>query len=162
LYFLIEWRAGKLSAKEQDILRSQLLVARASKVPEESKNAEKTINEAVETELRLRLKNASVSGADIETVRKDIHDQVKAGIQVVPSGYQRMWTFDLGDLPDSRRDQPVFLRVKFSVSRYSPSPIPYPTQWEVGPRDSAQRQIARLMLTTDTFMEIPVPPGLLD
>jgi ABC-type transport system involved in multi-copper enzyme maturation permease subunit len=162
LYFLIEWRAGKLSAKQQEILRSQLLVARASKLPEEAKSANKIIDETVETELKLRLKNSTVTGADIEGVRKEIREQLKSEIQVVPSGRGRYWTIDLSDLPQSLRDLPVYLRVKFSVSRYSPAPVPYPTYWEVGPRDAGNRQSVTLMLTTDTFTEIPVPPGLLD
>ena len=93
VFGLLQWRAAKLPAAEQNVLREQVLVARGSaKEP----NNEAEIEAETEQILQERLKNSPVDKADVPEVRKQIREQVKADFQLVPPGYQRAWQIDLG------------------------------------------------------------------
>src|SRR5438876_9453440 len=84
VFCLLQWRATRLPASEQKILRSEVLVARGS-----AKEADSTQEIETETDrlLKERLAKNPVSKADLAEVRKQIHEQVKAAFQVVGPGY---------------------------------------------------------------------------
>ena len=75
VYGLLQWRATRLPAAEQEILRTQVLVARGVAQPPDY-NAE--IDARTEQLLQERLKQTQISGADLTLARRQIREQVKA------------------------------------------------------------------------------------
>ena len=115
VYGLLQWRATKLPAAEQKILREQVLVARGSA---KEKNFDAEIDAETAQVLQERLKTSPVTTADLPEVQKQIREQVKADLQVVPPGYtSRPWQIDLGFAKNFLRDKPLQLRVKFNAAQ---------------------------------------------
>ena len=94
VFGLLQWRAAHLPAAEQKVLREQVLVARGSARPP---NPVADIDARTRQELQDRLAaHPELAGsADLPEVEKQIREQVKAGYQLVPPGYPRMWRIDL-------------------------------------------------------------------
>jgi hypothetical protein len=159
VYGLLQWRAGKLPAAEQKILREQVLVARgAAKEPNDPAEI------AAETEriLQERLKANPVDKVDVPEVRRQIREQVKAGLQLVPPSYQRTWQIDLGSAKNYLRGKPLQLRVKFNAAQKSPSGT-FEARWLVGvPQKTRYWQSLPMSLAPDTFHEFAIPPDLFD
>ncbi|HVU99839.1 MAG TPA: ABC transporter permease, partial [Verrucomicrobiae bacterium] len=128
VYALLLWRSHKLPAPEQAILKNEVLVARGS-AHEKSYDAE--IEQETDRQLQERLSKNPVSVADIAEVRKQIHEQIKAGYQVIPPGYTRTWEINLGAAKDSLRNRPLQLRIKFNSADRSESGTFYGV-WRVG------------------------------
>ena len=129
VYGLLQWRATKLPAAEQKILRNEVLVARGFG---EGKSPDAEIDKETERILQERLqKNPELTRADLTEVRKQIVEQVKAAYQLVPPGYERQWKIDLGFAKNYLRDQPLQLRVKFNSAQKSPSGT-FVALWQVG------------------------------
>jgi hypothetical protein len=159
VYGLLQWRAAKLPAAEQTILREQVLVARGS-AKEPSNDAE--IDAATERILQGRLKNSPVEKAYVPEVRKQIHEQVKADFQLVPPGYSRQWHIDLGYAKNFLKDKPLQLRVKFNSAQGSSSGT-FIGLWQVGVPETARLWRSEPMsLAPNTFHEFPIPPNLFD
>src|ERR1700733_13961427 len=81
VFGLLQFRAGKLPADEQKVLREQVLVSRGS-AKEASKDAE--IDRDTDRYLQERLKSSPVETVDLPEVRKQIREEVKAEYQLVP------------------------------------------------------------------------------
>ena len=159
VYGLLQWRATKLPAAEQTVLREQVLVARGS-AREQNYNAE--IDAATERILQGRLKNSPVDKVDVPEVRKQIREQVKADFQLVPPGYSRPWQIDLGFAKNFLRNKPLQLRVKFNSAQKSPSGT-FVALWQVGDPNSANLWRSEPMsLAPDTFHEFQIPANLFD
>jgi hypothetical protein len=162
VFGLLQWRATKLPAAEQKILREQVLVARGS-AKEKSFGAE--IDAVAAQELQKRLKNSPVTTADLPKVQKDIREQVKAELEVVPPGYtSRPWQIDLGFAKNYLHGKPLQLRVKFNSAQKSPSGT-FDAFWQVGGVPGATnfwRPEAPMSLAPDTFHEFQIPPNLFD
>src|SRR5436190_23488787 len=75
VFILLEWRATHLPPDQQQVLRNEVLVARASV---KQANRDKDIEEATDRFLRERLQKQPVDPADLPEVRKQIREQVKA------------------------------------------------------------------------------------
>lgn len=151
VFVLVQIRAASLPKEQQAILRNELLVARAS-----AREPAPAVEPAVEEELRKRTQGQDLTGVDLQTVRKEIREQLKAVVQIVPSGFRRRWVLDTGRSAESLQGQPMQIRVKFNSSRVTGSPQPYQTAWEIGPPESNTRQRILKTLTSDTFHEITV------
>jgi len=106
VYGLLQWRATRLPADQQKILRSEVLVARGSAKPA---SMEKEILAETDRILRERLQKNPDTRANVAEARKQILDQVKAELQVVPPGWAHEWEIDLGPAKDIVRGQPVYL-----------------------------------------------------
>lgn len=159
VYGLLQWRATKLPAAEQRVLRSEVLVARGSA---REKDSSEEIQQDAERVLQERLQQNPVTRADLPEVRRQIVEQVKAAYQVVPSGYQREWRIDLGLAAKFVRDEPLRLRVKFNSAEKSPSGT-FVALWQIG--EEKKTKLARLepmSLAPDTFHEFEIPPNLLN
>jgi hypothetical protein len=157
IYGLLQWRATKLPAAEQTVLREQVLVARGS-AREQNYDAE--IDAATERILQGRLKNSPVDKVDVPEVRKQIREQVKADFQLVPPGYSRPWQIDLGFAKNFLRNKPLQLRVKFNSAQKSPSGT-FVALWQVGDPNSANLWRSEPMsLAPDTFHEFQIPANL--
>jgi hypothetical protein len=160
VYGLLQWRATKLPVAEQKTLHEQVLVARGSARPE---NADAQIDAGTEQVLQERLKNTPVTPADLPEVRREIREQVKAELEVVPPGYtSRPWQIGLGFAKNFLRDQPLQLRVKFNAANKSASGT-FLAAWQVGdPNSQKIWQSEPMSLAPDTFHEFEIPPNLFD
>lgn len=157
VYFLLQWRANRLSPQQQAVLRNEVLVARAS-----VKEVLPDFRSAVEAELERRLQKSSVNPTNIPDIRKKIEGEIKAGIQSVRADGYRPWRIDLGRAKDSLRDQPLFLRVKFFTAQNNPSGA-FIGLWQVGnPETKRIWRSEPMSLAPETFHEFPIPPNLFD
>jgi hypothetical protein len=159
VYGLLQWRAAKLPAAEQTVLREQVLVARGSaKQP----NNEAAIEAETEQILQARLKNNPVDKVDMPEVRKQIRELVRADFQLVPPGYSREWQIDLGFAKNFLHDKPLQLRVKFNSAQKSPSGT-FVALWQVGvPGKTPYQRLEPMSLAPDTFHEFQIPANLFD
>ena len=159
VYGLLQYRANHLPAKEQDILRNEVLVARGSVRPVPPMDL---INQETESRLKARLAKTPVSAADLPEVRRLTREQVKAEFQVVPSDYSRSWKVHLGLARHWLADQPLFLRIKFNAAQSSPSGT-FDGLWQVGvPEKTKLWSSGPQSLAPDTFHEFQIPAGLFD
>jgi hypothetical protein len=160
VFGLLQYRATKLPAAEQKILREQVLVARGS-AKEKSYDAE--IDAEAARVLQERLKSSPVTTADLPEVQKQIREQVKAAYQVVQPGYSRPWQIDLGFAKNYLHDQPLQLRVKFNSAQKSPSGT-FLALWQVGAAGTTNfwQTETPMSLAPDTVHEFQIPPNLFD
>jgi hypothetical protein len=159
VYGLLQWRATKLPAAEQAVLREQVLVARGSAKPP---SLEADIDTETEQVLQERLKNNPVDKVDVPEVRRQLREQVKAGFQLVPPGYPHGWQIKLGFAQRFLRDKPLQLRIKFNAAQKSAAGT-FLAQWQVGdPNTGKLWRSAPMSLAPDTFHEFSIPPNLFD
>jgi hypothetical protein len=159
IYGLLQWRATKLPADEQKVLRNEILVARGS-AKEQSYDAD--IDAAAEKILQERLKSSPVTVADLPEVRKQIREQVKADFQLVAPGEPHGWQIDLGFAKNFLRDKPLQLRVKFNTANKSSSGT-FVALWQIGdPNSTNFVQLPPMSLAPDTFHEFQIPANLFD
>lgn len=154
VFLLLQYRTSQLSEKERQILREEVMVARASAkppMPDFKAEAEKLLQD--------RLQNMPKGEKpDIEAMRLYAQERVRAEMQVVRPGYVREWRVDLSDKKESIKDQPMFLRVKFNSA--SPKEgATYVTIWEVG--DEKEKKVFRneSSIGSESFFEFPIPPA---
>jgi hypothetical protein len=160
VFGLLQWRATKLPAAEQEKLREQVLVARGS-AKEKDFSAE--IDAEAKQILQERLKSSPVTTADLPEVQKQIREQVKAAYQVVQPAYSRAWQIDLGFAKNYLKDKPLQLRVKFNAAQKTTSGT-YLALWQVGVPETAKlwQTEVPMSLAADTFHEFAIPPNLFD
>ena len=159
VYGMLQWRAGKLPAAEQQNLREQILVARGS-AKEPVNPAE--IESDTEQVFQERLKSSPIEKVDAQEVRKQIREQVKAELQLVPPSYDRAWKINLGSAKNSLAGKPLQLRVKFNAAQKSPSGT-FVALWQVGvPEKTKLWRSEPMSLAPDTFHEFAIPPDLFD
>ena len=159
VFGLLQWRAGKLPVAEQKILREQVLVARGS--AKEPVNPAEIENET-EQVLQKRLKSSPVEKVDLPEVRRQIREQVKAALQIVPPSYQLTWQIDLGFANKYLQGQPLQLRVKFNAAQPSASGT-YVAFWQIGvPEKTKLWRSEPMSLAPDTFHEFEIPADLFD
>jgi hypothetical protein len=161
VYGLLQWRATKLPPDEQKILREQVLVSRGSAKPQ---NVDADIDTETALVLQNRIKsNPELAGsADLEEVRKQIREMVKADFQLVPPGYTRPWQVNLGIAKDFLRDKPLQVRVKFNSANKSLNGT-FVVGWQVGAAGTTNFWESEPMsLAPDTFHEFTIPPNLFD
>jgi hypothetical protein len=160
VYGLLMWRASRLPADQQTILRNEVLVARGSA---KQKSHEQEIEATTERLVKERLQKYPLDKDSLEDVKKEIREQVKAEFQIVPPGYSRVWEIDLGLARYRLRDQPLYLRIKFNSAEKSPSGI-LGGVWAVGvPNKTPLWGGDEMMsLAPDTFHEFQIPPNLFD
>jgi len=159
VYGLLQWRAAKLPAAEQTILREQVLVARGS-AKEPIDNA--GIEAETERILQGRLKSNPVEKVDVPEVRRQIRELVRSDFQLVPPGYSRQWQINLGFAKNFLKDKPLQLRVKFNSAQKNASGT-FIALWQVGVPETARLWRSEPMsLAPDTFHEFQIPPNLFD
>jgi hypothetical protein len=154
VYSLLQWRATRLPADQQKILRSEVLVARGSAKPA---SVDKEIQEETDQLLRERIQKNPDVKANLAEVRKQILEQVKAEFQVVPPGYVHEWPIDLGSARNIVPGQMIYLRIKFNAADRSTSGT-FNGQFRVGvPRKTPLWHSEVMSLAPDTFHEFEVP-----
>ncbi|HEY5910993.1 MAG TPA: ABC transporter permease subunit [Verrucomicrobiae bacterium] len=159
VFGLLVFRASRLPADQQQVLRSEVLVARGSAKPPQ---ADAEIERRTEELLQERLRKIRVEKADLQEVRNQVREQVKAAYQLVPPGYTRTWQIDLGSAARRLRGKPLTLRVKFNTAEGT-SAGTFGGVWLVGvPRQTKLWRSEVLSLASDTFHEIQLEPDLFD
>jgi hypothetical protein len=158
VYGLLQWRATKLPADEQKVLRDEVLVARGSAKPE---SIQAEIEREAHEILQERLKQTHIAEADLPEVQKQIIEEVKAGQTLAPPGYSKSWQIKLGAKADALRNEPLQLRIKFNAAQKSPSGT-FTALWQVGaPPQTKYWRSEPMSLAPDTYHEFAVEPGLL-
>ncbi len=159
VYLLLQWRATRLPADQQAILRNEVLVSRGSA---RERSFDKEINEQTEKLLLERVQKYPADRADMAEVRRQIREQVKADYQVVPPGAYRPWEIHFDTAKANLKDQPLFVRVKFNSAQKSPSGT-FDALWQVGvPQKTQIYRAGPMSLAPDTFHEFQIPPNLID
>jgi hypothetical protein len=162
VYGLLQWRATKLPVDEQKVLREQVLVARGA-AKEKSYDAQLDAQTEIVLQDRLKANPELAHSADLPEVKKQIQEQLKAELQVVPAGYaSRPWRIDLGFAKNDLRDKPLQLRVKFNAANQNPAGT-FKVVWQIGDPNSQEIwQSEPMSLAPDTFHEFQIPANLFD
>lgn len=157
VFFLLQWRAQRLPASQQKILQNEILVARGSAKPPVP-NYEPEVNRL----LQERLKASPVPITDVDQVRKQIRERLRAENQITPPGYRRSWTVDLGLAKNFLHGQPISLRLKFNTAQTSQNQT-YHGFWIAGnPESKRAFRSEDLSLAADTFHEFRLPNDIFD
>lgn len=154
VYGLLQWRATRLPADEQRVLRNEVLVARGSARPP---SLDKEVQAQTDRLLQERLQKNPDVRANVAEVRKQILEAVKAEYQIVPPGYMHEWEVDLGPARRIARGQTVYLRIKFNAADKSTSGT-FDGRWQVGvPRKTPLWHSEAMSLAPDTYHEFEIP-----
>ncbi len=154
VYVLIQWRASQLPPEQQRVLRNEIFVARAA-----LKQPVPNLDEYEEKVFQERITQSAVPPEQQAALRSSIREQLKAGLQVVPPGYQRTWNIDFGLRKNFLKGQPLYLRAKFHVAQTNVTGT-YLGTWHVGEQGSPNAFIKPMSLAPGTFHEFELPPNL--
>jgi ABC-type transport system involved in multi-copper enzyme maturation permease subunit len=152
VYALLQYRAQHLPATEQQVLRNEIFVARGSlkeKLPD--------LEAIVEKEFKARVKDNAVPPNEYDLLRNQLREMLKAGVQIVPPGYDRFWKLDLGVRKNFLRDQPLYLRIKFHAARTNAGGL-YLGHWRVMREQTPIWQATKSM-SSDSFHEFQISPN---
>ena len=127
LYVLLFWKASGLPPRQQEILREEVLVARAA-AREMPNDYEKQSEELTQK----RLREDAASQLDPKFVREQFRETLKAQDQVVPPGSYRVWQIPFGAHAAELADKPLQVRVKFYSPDAAGSSTPHQFGWEIG------------------------------
>jgi hypothetical protein len=159
VYALMQWRATRLPASEQAILRNEVLVARGSVKP---RSYDKEIEAETDKKLKERIEKNPGIRADLAEARRQIRESIKAEYQIVPPGWPHEWKIDLGLARYFLKGKPLYLRVKFNAAEKSPTGT-YLGVWRVGvPRKTPLWHSEEMSLAQDTSHEFPIEPNFDD
>jgi ABC-type transport system involved in multi-copper enzyme maturation permease subunit len=153
MYVLLQYRAQHLPMAEQQILRNEIFVARGSlkeKVPD--------IEAAVEREFQARIKENAVPPNEYNLLRNQLREMAKAGVQIVPASYQKVWRLDLGLRKNFLKDQPLYLRVKFHAARTNAGGL-YLGRWFAGAPGQLAVWQTQTSMSADDFHEFQITPN---
>jgi hypothetical protein len=157
IFMLLQWRAGRLPADQQKILREDIFVSRSS-----AKEPIPNFGPVVDYYMKRAVKDPSkMEPADLEEIRKQIAARVATNYTDLPPGTARLWGIDLHTMKDRLRDQRLQLRVKFITAGNNPE-AEYTTIWRVGPTNSTRQRELTETLPGDSFQTFDLPPNLLD
>jgi hypothetical protein len=156
VYALLQWRATRLPPEQQEVLRREVLVARGSA---RMQKPDSEIELVTENELRERLKKNPITQADLNEVRKQIREQLKAELQIVAPNNPKQWEINLGPVKNLPRDRPLQLRVKFNAADQSTTGT-FTGLWAIGsPSKPPIVRLEPMSLAPDTFHEFDIPPN---
>jgi hypothetical protein len=157
VYFLLMYRAGRLPAEQQKVLRDEILVARGSLRPEVP-----DLREFTDTITKERLKNV-VAGTqlDVKLVRQQVEEQLKAELQIVRPNSVKPWRIDLGFLAGRFNDEQFHVRVKFNVAQTNESGL-YVGSWVIGPPDTDKVRATTKSFSADNHHEFAIPKNMAD
>jgi hypothetical protein len=163
IYGMLEWRATKLPAPEQVVLRQQVMVARGSaKEPSHQTEIVAAARQVYQARLEQNPQMKNLSNPEKAIVQNEILQQVMADVQLVPPGYTRTWQINLSSSKNYLRDKSMQLRIKFDSADHSNSGT-FVGLWQLGDANGTNFvQLPPMSLAPETFHEIDVPPNLLD
>jgi hypothetical protein len=157
IFFLLQWRAHRLTPEQQKILQEEIFVSRGS-----AKEPLPDFNKMVDRYMKEVVKDPSaLPDFDLSEIRKQLMARVQTNYTILSPGMARWWGVDLHNLKDRLRDQPLQLRIKFHTSSGNPDDQ-YTTVWRVGPTNSTRQVQLAQRMPADSFQEFTLPPNLLD
>lgn len=156
IFFLLQWRASKLPAPEQAVLRREIFVARAG-----ATERPPDLGPEIEKQVETRVGKTQLSETDLAEVRKQAAEYVVSEYTDVPPGGVRMWKIDLSSVKAHLRNEPLQIRVKFHTSDAN-TDKEYRTTWFVGPTNALGAVVIQEQFPPDSFQEFRVPPNLID
>jgi len=159
VYALLQWRATRLPFDQQEVLRREVLVARGS--ARQNENIDARIEAETEAQLQERLRTSPVAKADLNEVRKQIREQIKAEFQIVPPNASRQWIIDLSHIKNSLGNGPLQLRIKFNAADQSTTGT-FTGLWAIGGPKGPVARLEPMSLAPDTFHEFDIPANLDD
>lgn len=154
--FLLQWRAQQLPPGERQVLQEEILTARAAigfEMPDFDRLAEEKL---AADQNRENFPEEFDREAVLAKHRQDIINRHQA---VLPL-QQQTWIFPLGSAAKRVNEERTSLRVRFQAAGNKRDPVHLNTTWYVGEGDN--RIHFHGELTTDTFHEIELEPGLVD
>jgi hypothetical protein len=157
IFSLLQWRANRLPAAQQEVLRREIFIARAA-----ARRPPMNLNPQIDAQMaQVIKKNPSLTEYQLSEIRQQIGGSLMAEWTEVPPGSVRSWGVDLHTLGDEVRRQPLQLRIKFHAA--SPNPdAQYTTIWAVGPTNNPNRLEIKQRLPPDSFQEFSIPPNQFD
>jgi len=156
VYALLQWRAHRLPAAQQQILRNEIFVARASLKPPMP-----DIDSTVEQIFQQRIKETPVPPQEQAGIRQQLRTAVTNMYQIVPPGYPRDWRIHFGLKQAFLRDQPLFLRVKFYAAQTNAAGSYFGT-WQIGTPGTDKVVFQNLNVAANSFSEFPIRSDLCD
>jgi hypothetical protein len=157
VYGLVLVRTAKLPLQQQEILRHEVLIGRAS-AKEEVRDFTPLIEQTFLKEAPQRLTPEQMQDKKlVEGFKAQIREAYKAREQIIRPGFMREWKIKVPASRGFATNHIVSLRVKFMSTQIASGPRPYPTIWEVGKPESPNQVRGTKLLTTDTFHEFPIP-----
>lgn len=163
VYLLLEWRARRLPAEEQQILKSEIFVARAA-----AKERPPDLSKAVEFQAddwHKKHPDAKLSPDEMVVLNAQWVSQARTNVEEVDPGYPKTWAINLSTLSPRVLSQPMQMRYKFTTSNPDStvqSERTYSMIWRVGPTNSQQAQFLPESSPPNSFQEVPLPPLLDD
>jgi hypothetical protein len=156
IYGLLHWQAKRLPPKEQEILRNEIFVSRASLT-----EVARDIEADVEREFEKVPNRNSLSLEEQQQVRGLIRSRLRVLDQHVPPNHLRRWKIDLGLRAPLLRDRPLFLRAKFHAAQTNLLGT-YTGIWVVGPPAGERPESPLQSMAPGVFHELAIPPNLFD
>lgn len=156
IFFMMQIRANKLTAKEQTILREEVFVARKvarEEVPDYESMAGQVVRE--------RLKEGPPpEGLSVNAVQTIIREQLKSRDQLVAPGQRRMWEIHVAS-PAEVRGKPMTIRTRFDP------PVPdmnerFMTYWEFGDLATKNQFKTNFVMPAEAFVEFAIPANLVN
>lgn len=156
VYLLMQWRATQLPAEVQQVLRDNVLTARASVRPPIP-----DLDEAVDALVRQRLPELQAENIDLNAFRAQYREVLKAREQVIPPEHYRPLRLDLRGADAALKNGPLFVRVKFHTPDLGPKRT-YDIEVVAGPPESPDRVGTWRSLVPETVHEIELREVVLD
>lgn len=161
VYVLLNVRAHQLSPAQQETLRNEIFVARASAKPSRPDIAAEAdhLFEAVR-----KRGSADMSAEQQALLRQKARQRVEADNQVVPPNMMRQWVIDLSAHRDALKGKTLRARIKFhsSVANYSEGALYY-SRWDAGAQNSPRLKHLELQqLPADSFQEFVIPADVIE
>ncbi len=158
IFTLLQWRAARLPAAEQRILRDEIFVARAS-----ARERPPDLSHEVDKLMRQRVKNpAALSPSDLAEIRQQVTGQLNSALTEVPPGLSAPLGHRLAHLARPlARSTPA---TAGQIPHRQPKPgHPLPDRLDRRPNQFSPRKWAsRKPCRPDSFQEFQVPANLLD
>lgn len=156
--FLMQWRAQQLPPDEQKILDSEILTARSA-VPFALPDFDRLAEEKLAADL------GKLEDLPEDFDREAVLASHKRGFinrqEAVLPRQDKTWVFPLGAASARVNEEAPSLRIRFRAAGNKHEPIHLGTTWHLGP-ESTNRAHYHAELTTDTFHELTLEPGLVD
>lgn len=156
IFFLMQWRAGKLPAEAQTTLRNEIFVARKAALPppiDYETPARQAFREAIES-------GAAPQEIDPRLLQEMMMQRAKAQYEVVPPNHMRFWEVPVGN-PSELEGSPMYVRFRFDP------PMPgsgktYPLAWQVGDPMETGVYTTNLTIAGEAFTEFAIPSNLVN
>jgi ABC-type transport system involved in multi-copper enzyme maturation permease subunit len=153
---VLYWQARQLDPEQQQHLKDEVLVARAS-----AREPMPDLDRDVEKALVIREKEGTMEGVDPALARRELREQLKARHEVIAPNFRRLWDVDMTGRRESLAGRPLQVRVYFHAAEPVRDAL-LETVWVVGRREDPKAWRATRSLSPGVVHEFTVPAELID